>query len=387
MRILAVDPSSFTAHYDANLCHALAERGHDVTLDTSELLFEHVPPLGGYAVRNRFFRIFDRRPALASSPPVRKAIKAAVYPFEIARWGRDVQSTLPDVVHLQWSLLPFWDSRVLRRIQARGAAVVYTVHNVEPLPGGAWTGVGNSSLYRNVDALIVHSSFSKRRLIADFALDHERIHAVPLGGPGSYAPPAVAQSEARDRLGLSADAVYLLFFGLIKPHKGLDMLLDALALVLPERPDVRLLIAGEPMQSWRAYARQIDRLGLAGAVDLRLKYVPSDELALYFSAADLVVLPYRETYQSMVAVTAYTFHRPVLATSVGGLPEMVEEGVTGFIAPPDARGLARVLSDAAADPGVLRSMQPAAESRVRELHSWDRIAARHEEIYEAIRRR
>ena len=229
MKIVVVDAGSFTAHYDANLCRALAARGHEVSLDTSEFLFETVQPLEGYEVRDRFFGLLQRRPTVASWAPLRRGIKAGLYPVEMVRWAAAVARTLPDIVHVQWSMLPFWDERLLARLQRRGARIVLTVHDVEPLPDSGGTSVGSSRLYRRADALIVHSDYSRRRLLDEFRVREERIHLVPLGGPGHYVLPIVPRTAARAQLGLRDDAVYLLFFGLIKRHKGLDLLLDALA--------------------------------------------------------------------------------------------------------------------------------------------------------------
>jgi glycosyltransferase involved in cell wall biosynthesis len=106
---------------------------------------------------------------------------------------------------------------------------------------------------------------------------------------------------------------------------------------------------------------------------------------MYFSAADLVVLPYRATFQSGVALAAYAYELPVLATSVGGLPELVDEGKTGFLVPPDdVPALARALVVAAADPERLRSLGTAARERNDEIHGWEGIASRHEEIYREV---
>jgi D-inositol-3-phosphate glycosyltransferase len=385
MRIVVVDPGSFTAHYDANLCHALAERGHDVTLDTSEFLFEHVRPLGGYVTRNSFLRLLQRRPELASWAPLRQAVKAGLYPLELLRWAFDVERDPPDVVHVQWSLLPFWDQRVLARLQRRGARFVLTVHDVRPLPNSGGTAVGNGGLYRRADALIVHSDYSRRRLQSEFGVVDERIHLVPLGGPGDYTLPQVPRATARAELGLQDEAVYALFFGLIKRHKGLDLLLDAFATARQSAPDLRLLIAGQPMQSWSGYARRLSRLGLDDVVELHLGFIPSDRLPVYFSAADLVVLPYRDTFQSGVALAAYAYERPVLATAIGGLPELIDEGATGFLVPPnDPLALAEALVAAASDPERLQRLGSAAGARSRELHDWALIAARHEEIYREV---
>jgi glycosyltransferase involved in cell wall biosynthesis len=385
MRIVVVDAGSFTAHYDANLCRALAARGHEVSLDTSEFLFETVKPLEGYAVRNSFFGFLQRRPAFASRAPLRRTIKAGPYPVEMLRWAADVTRTLPDIVHVQWSLLPFWDERLLARLQRRGARIVLTVHDVEPLPDSGGTSVGSSRLYRRADALIVHSDYSRRRLLDEFHVPEQRIHVVPLGGPGNYVLPTVSRADARAQLGLQDDAVYLLFFGLIKRHKGLDLLLDALAEARRHSPNLRLLIAGEPMQKWSQYASQIARLELENVVDLHLHFIPTDVLPVYLSAADLVVLPYRATFQSGVVLAAYAYELPVLATAVGGLPELVDAGKTGFLVPPDdVPALARALVAAAADPNRLVSMGKAAREHNDEIHGWDEIASRHEEIYREV---
>ena len=385
MKIVVVDAGSFTAHYDANLCRALAARGHEVSLDTSEFLFETVQPLEGYEVRNRFFRLLQRRPAFASWAPLRRTIKAGLYPVEMLRWGAAVARTLPDIVHVQWSLLPFWDEPLLARLQRRGARIVLTVHDVEPLPDSGGSSMGSSRLYRRADALIVHSDYSRRRLLDEFSLPDERIHVVPLGGPGDYVLPRVPRAEARAQLGLQTDAVYLLFFGLIKQHKGLDLLLDALGEARRHSPNLRLLVAGEPMQKWSQYASQIARLELEDVVDLHLRFIPSDVLPVYFSAADLVVLPYRATFQSGVALAAYAYELPVLASATGGLPELVDEGKTGFLVPPDdVPALAQALVAAAADPKRLVSMGKAAREHDDEIRSWDEIAYRHEEIYREV---
>jgi glycosyltransferase involved in cell wall biosynthesis len=383
VKIVVADPGGFTAHYDANLCHALAERGNDVALDTSPFLFEPVAALGGYAVRNRFFTVLAARRRLNDHASLRRLAKAVSYPVDMARWARAIRRVPPDVVHLQWSLLPFYDVGALAGIKRAGPRVVYTVHDVEPFAGSG-SGLGTRRLYRVADALVVHSELSRRRLVEEYDVPASRLHHVPLGGPGLFAPAPVAMRAARDQLALQQDATYLLFFGLIKPHKGLDVLLDALPLALGARPDLRLLIAGEPMERWQPYARQIERHHL-DAVDLRLGFVPSERLANYFCASDLVVLPYRQNFQSGVVLAAYTYARPVLATTAGGLPEIVVEGETGFLAPPDdPAALAHAIVDATADREALTKMGAQAAARLRAEHDWKEIAARHEQIYASL---
>jgi D-inositol-3-phosphate glycosyltransferase len=387
LKIAMIDPGNFSPVYDANLCHSLALRGHDVVLHTSEFLFEPVPPLPGYHTKEDFFPLVRHLKSLEKQRLSRRVVKATLYPFDLIRCAAQMIRAVPDIVHVQWSLVPLLDAFVYARLRRRGAGLVYTAHDLDPFSGSTWSSAGFERLYRIADAIIVHAEASRRRLIEDVGVNRRRVHVIPIGGPGAYAGAPLPRSDARRRLGLRSDAVYALFFGLIKEHKGLDVLLDAFALARDERPQLRLLIAGEPMISWRKYADRISRLELGPFIDLHLGFVPSDRVSLYFSAADLVVLPYGEIFQSGVAVAAFTYGRPVVATRVGGLPELVQDGVTGFLAPPsDPRGLAETLVDATGDSARLAAMADAAASAARGAHSWEHIAERHEQVYsETIR--
>src|SRR5215210_212956 len=110
-----LDPAGFTPHYDANLCHGLAARGHTVILETSDFLFEPVVPLQGYRLESRFFNLLGHLPPLTSLPVVRQALKAGLYPIEVARLLSRILRAVPDIVHVQWSLLPLLDALILAR--------------------------------------------------------------------------------------------------------------------------------------------------------------------------------------------------------------------------------------------------------------------------------
>ncbi len=144
-----------------------------------------------------------------------------------------------------------------------------------------------------------------------------------------------SQQQARATLGIPTDAEVLLFFGYVRRYKGLDVLIEAFAIARSQRPALFLLIAGEFYEDEAKYRRQIAALGVEDAVKVVNAYIPNEEVGMYYSAADVVVLPYREATQSGILATAYTFQRPVIATAVGGLQELVEEGKTGLIAPPE----------------------------------------------------
>lgn len=153
----------------------------------------------------------------------------------------------------------------------------------------------------------------------------------------------VGRGEACATLGLDPQCRYVMFFGLIRDYKGLDMLLDAWASLRRDgrlASDCRLIVAGEFYTPKEPYVRQIERSGIAGDVVLCDRFIPDSEVRHFFSAADAVVLPYRTATQSGVTQIAYKFDLPMIVTDVGGLPEIVPDGRAGIVCRPDAESLA-----------------------------------------------
>ncbi|MFN3306101.1 MAG: glycosyltransferase [Candidatus Kapaibacteriota bacterium] len=138
----------------------------------------------------------------------------------------------------------------------------------------------------------------------------------------------IEKPKARNILQISDNRKVLLFFGFIREYKGLDLLLEALAM-LPE--EYHLIIAGEPYVSFEKYQAMIENLNLKGRVSLFVRYISDAEVPLFFSAADVCILPYKSATQSGIVGIAYNFDLPVIATDVGGLAEMVEPFGTGII--------------------------------------------------------
>jgi D-inositol-3-phosphate glycosyltransferase len=150
----------------------------------------------------------------------------------------------------------------------------------------------------------------------------------------------IARAEAHQHLQLDASKPWLMFFGFIRAYKGLDLLLHALADVRLRAADVRLLIAGECYENWQTYQDIINQHGLQNCVTLRTDYIPDTEVRSYFSAADLVVQPYKTATQSGITQIALHFNQPTLVTNVGGLPEMVNHLETGYVVEPTPAAIA-----------------------------------------------
>lgn len=152
---------------------------------------------------------------------------------------------------------------------------------------------------------------------------------------------ALSPAEARRRLHVPPEAPLVLFFGFIRAYKGLDLLLQALS----QTPDVHAMVAGECYEEWQAYQAIIDKNQLSGRVHLFTDFIPAESVRLYFSAADLVVQPYRSATQSGISQIAYHFEKPMVVTRVGGLPEIVTDGVSGYVVEPSAGAIAAAIAD------------------------------------------
>jgi glycosyltransferase involved in cell wall biosynthesis len=152
---------------------------------------------------------------------------------------------------------------------------------------------------------------------------------------------AVPKEAARAALNIPQEEPLVLFFGLIRAYKGLDLLLES----LPDAPNVHVAIAGEPYESWQPYADIIEANDLHARVHLFTDFIPNDQVRYFFSAADLVVQPYKTATQSGISQIAYHFEKPMLVTNVGGLPEIVANGVSGYVVSPGPAAIAAAMCD------------------------------------------
>ncbi len=266
----------------------------------------------------------------------------SINPFNWVATGRWIRSRDPDVLIFKY-WLPFFGpcfgtiARVVKR--GTGTKVLFICDNVIPHEHRPGDRVWTRYAFGAADGFIVQSRSVERDLLAFIPGAHYEYVPHPVYHGFGEAVPA---EEARRKLGISAAFVFL-FFGYVRKYKGLDVLLDALAL-LKGKLDIALIVVGEFYEGEQAYRDRIRRLGIESMVTVRSDYVPNEEVKYYFSAADAVVLPYLSATQSGIAQIAYNFDLPVIATDVGGLAEIVRDGETGLVVPPnDAPALAAAI--------------------------------------------
>ncbi|MDB5228786.1 MAG: glycosyl transferase family 1 [Bacteroidota bacterium] len=154
---------------------------------------------------------------------------------------------------------------------------------------------------------------------------------------------AIPKQEALRQLKLDPSKKYILFFGLIRDYKGLDILLKAMATDSLRNSDIQLLVAGEYYSNKEEYEKLISELNIRNKVELHTRFIPDDEVAKYFCAADVVVQPYKHATQSGVTQVCYHFNKPMIVTNVGGLPEIVPDNKVGYVVEPESGAVAAAI--------------------------------------------
>jgi D-inositol-3-phosphate glycosyltransferase len=229
-----------------------------------------------------------------------------------------------------------------------GKRIVLTAHNVNMRKrDGTDSWLNRSSLriqYQLSDHIFVHTDAMKSELLSDFCIPQSKVSVIPFGINKTVPNTDLTAADAKRLLGISRSDKTLLFYGQIAPYKGLEYLVAAFAELLKQDGSYRLIVAGKPKWS-ETYWKQIEQLmadkGVCGRVIERIEHVPDEETELYFKAADVLILPYAQIFQSGVIFLGYGFGLPVIAAGVGSLKEDIVEGRTGFVfTPRDSADLA-----------------------------------------------
>jgi glycosyltransferase involved in cell wall biosynthesis len=367
-------------HYAYNLSSALAGRGHEVTLLTAagyELEERAVPE--GLRLVKATGRFTSGRGRALPGPLLAWArrVEAVADAFAVTAFARRER---PDVVHLHCTNPA--SAVYLTLLRRARAPLVATAHVVTPHERIPFQHAVYRRIHHAPDLVVAHSEFDRRRLVDEFSVPPGRVAVIPHGEYGFFAgDERPDRDEARRGLGLSPQDEVALFFGYVREYKGLDLLLDAWPAVREARPRARLVVAGDPVRlpapRRRALEEQARHLGAL----CRLEFVPFSDVARYFAAADVLALPYRYVSQSGVLYLALALGLPVVATRVGALPELLRDGESALLVPPESPGdlaaaLVRLLGDAA-----LRERLARGGLRLAEEHSWPAIAERTEAAF------
>lgn len=365
MRVHVVDPSAYTPPYDHGLCAALARSGADVQLITSEFAYGQPPTPNGYQVRKLFYRHVLGQPGSR----IRLLSKLAQHVPDMVRYRGEAEAA--DVVHFQWLPVQHLDIHLLPR-----RPLVLTAHDLlprEPRPGQARA---QRRLYDAADALVVHSEYGRSQLVGALGLEPAKVHVAHHGAfthlleqaREAPLPPELAQVEGP----------VVLFFGLLRPYKGIDVLLEAWRRLA----GAELWIVGRPRMALEPLRQKAP-----SGVRFVPRFVSDSELPAYFRRADVVVLPYLRTERldfSGVLATALAFGRAVVASDIAGFPEVAAAGGLRLVAPGDPAALREALAELIGDAAARERLAAGARAAGAGPYSWDRAAAATLELYRGL---
>lgn len=326
-----------------------------------------------------------------------KLFQLAVYYLRLVAY---VTFSSPKIIHILWnSKLEYFDRTLLAfYFKLLGKKVVLTAHNVNKAKRDSCDSFLNRLTlkiqYRLTDQIFVHTEKMKDELYQEFGIPADRVPVIPFGINTLVPDTELTAIQAKQRLGIRADERTILFYGRIVPYKGLEHLVEAFHRTTQRDANARLIIAGEPMKGAEEYLEGIRRaIGdneVSSRIMRRFEFISDAETELYFKAADVLVLPYKDIFESGVLYVAYRFGLPVIASDVGSFGEELANGRAGLVFEP---GNSIALADAL-EAFFKSELYSDAENHRRRIraysnsrHSWQTVGQITERVYSGLIKR
>ncbi len=263
-------------------------------------------------------------------------------PFNILAAAKKIRALQPDYILLQWWHPYFAPCYRILEAALHDIPFLIVCHNVFPherFPLDRWL---TKLVLRHGSGFVTHSGSDAQDLCS--ILKSPVFETTVLPTFNGFKLRDITREQARTELHIPAAQKLLLFFGFVREYKGLRHLLRAMPDIAAHDKDIRLMVVGEFGSDKDSYLSLIEACGIRSSVTLVDGYIPDKEIEPYFAACDLVVLPYESATQSGIVQIAYSFEKPVIATDVGGLPDVVTDGRTGYLVPPkDPAALAQAV--------------------------------------------
>jgi len=376
-------------HYAFGLATALASQGVRVDFIGSDVM--DAPGLRTTPHLN----FLNLRGCIREDAGLAKKISRVLIYY--GRLLRYVAVAKPRILHILWNNKFQLLDRTLLMLYYKllGKTVTLTAHNVNAARRDSNDSLINrltlKAQYRLVDHIFVHTEKMKCELVEDFGVSHHAVTVIPFGINNAVPSTGLTASAAKRRLRIGDGDRTILFFGRIAPYKGLEFLVAAFQRLAAENPRYRLIVAGELKPGCETYLREVQQAisGDASAerVTQRVEYIPDEETEVYFKAADVFALPYKEIFQSGVLFLGYSFGLPVVAADVGSLKEDMVEGRTGLLCQSgDPVDLARVIRTYF-ESDLYRELEERRQE-IREYaiarHSWNTVSQITRAVYEQL---
>src|SRR3954447_25674702 len=346
MKVQLVDPSAFTPPYDRALAAALARAGAEVELLTTRFLYGPVPPAEGYRVEELFYR---RSAARGLDAPARLLFKAGEHVPDMLRFRRAADA---DLVHYQWLTAPPLDGLLLPPLRPR----LMTAHYILPPQPSRRAVRSAHRVLDSMDAVVAHFHHGAAPLRDEGGLDPAKVRVTPHGAFDYLTKLAEEKPLPAELEG--AEGPVVLFFGLLRPYKGIENLLEAFRRVTGNAAGAELWIVGNPRMDVAPLRDLAARA--PGRVRFVTRFVEDAEIPAIFRRADPLVLPSLDAEPSGVLYTGLAFGKPMVLSAVGGFPEVAAAGAARLVERGDTAGLAAALEELTADAAARERLAAAA---------------------------
>jgi D-inositol-3-phosphate glycosyltransferase len=328
------------------------------------------------------------------APLRRKLVRIIAY---YARLAKYVATSRARIFHILWNNKFEHFDRTLLMLYYRlsGKRVILTAHNINMRKRDGrdnwFNRLSLGTQYRLCHHILVHTTAMKDELVTDFGIPSSRVNVIPFGINNTCPSTALGRDEARERIGLGSREKVLLFFGQIAPYKGLEYLTAAMSELARDDKNLRLVIAGRIKPGyaryWNVIQTEISHADLEHRIIQHIRFIPEAEVEVYFKAADVLVIPYVEIFQSGVPFLSYSFGLPVIATDAGSLRNDVIAAKAGVLCRrADPADLARAVrsyfaSDLYHD---LDRHRHTIQEFANERNSWTKVGEIIESVYQRV---
>ncbi len=376
MKVAMVDPSLFTGRYDDSLCAAMGALGEEVTLLGRPMRPTDAIAPQGYGYIPRFFRHSEAARGRIGEGRAFRLLKAAEYGVTCAVGGLDAL-TSADAIHFQWLPLAPADRMMVRRLKG-ARALVHTVHNADAYHADAGVqGRGYRGLLDDFDALVVHGETTRAALIAQ-GVAPDRIHVTP------HPPMRLAAAAPEDLAAVSDPRLpRLLFFGTIRPYKGVDLLVEACLSLWRQGHGFELVLAGKPFMDVAPLVEAVRNEGFGDRLITDLGFLREQRLDAHMAKADILVFPYRHIDSSGAFLSAL-HHGKAMITSDAGMFASLPDGVAGRFRAGNAAALAQALLPLLEGASIRQAMGAQARAFGASMGDWKGMALATIGIYRKV---
>ena len=406
LRLAVIEPKNDGGliHYTYQLCTALSKEGLDVTLITgTDYELESFPHNFRVVKALRLWRNYDQQ-SIGRQPPnfinrffgrifrvLRRAIRAF---YLIIAWIHLTSYLIrlkPDIIQFTKIEFPF-EVLFIRYLYKRGFVLTQICHEFESRESqGIFSSIPlmfTGDAYTCFSAIFFHAHENRNRFFAMYpSVSEDKTHIIPHGNSSWLLDvPSRSARALQQHYGLQDGERVVLFFGLLAPSKGLDDLIDGFA-IASRSCQAKLIIAGFPTKhiDMNILRARVESYGLTNRVIFDTRYIPLDEISPLMKIATVVVYPYRSSTQSGALQAAYIFGRPVIATTVGGLPEAVEDGQSGFLVQAESPGaLAEKIITLINNPVLALKMGNYARYVAETRFNWQTVAKQIVQVYDDV---